>query len=193
MTDDDFGEICGNSNRQGKPKYSEQTFPSAPLSTTNPTWFYPGSNAGSAVGSRRVWLWHGLWDGGIPWIILNLSHFTSGERDPCSHWVGPKGCIALQGIESQFRSYPDSRSSWQVACVLLVSGLVHSTVLKIEVTRYSATSADFYCTTRSHKLQARTLPTRRRPERQIQRMFFYLDNFEILQSELSALCGPYPL
>jgi hypothetical protein len=33
-----------NANWQGKPKYSEKTYPSASSSTTNPTWPDPGSN-----------------------------------------------------------------------------------------------------------------------------------------------------
>jgi hypothetical protein len=39
-----------NENWQGKPKYSEKTFPSATLSTTNPTWPDLGSNRGSRGG-----------------------------------------------------------------------------------------------------------------------------------------------
>jgi hypothetical protein len=35
-----------NENRQGKPKYWDKTCPSAPLSTTNPTWPDPGWNPG---------------------------------------------------------------------------------------------------------------------------------------------------
>jgi hypothetical protein len=42
---------------QGKPKYSEETCPSAALSTTNPTWPDLGSNASRAVGSRRLTAW----------------------------------------------------------------------------------------------------------------------------------------
>jgi hypothetical protein len=36
--------IWWNEDWQGKPKYSEKTYPSATLSTTNPTWTDPGSN-----------------------------------------------------------------------------------------------------------------------------------------------------
>jgi hypothetical protein len=39
-----------NEDWQGKPKYSEQTCPSATLSTTNPTWPDPGSNPGRRDG-----------------------------------------------------------------------------------------------------------------------------------------------
>jgi hypothetical protein len=35
-----------NEDWQGKPKYSEKTFPSATLSTTNPTWPDPGAHPG---------------------------------------------------------------------------------------------------------------------------------------------------
>jgi hypothetical protein len=35
---------------QGKPKYSEKTFPSATLSTTNSTWSDPVSNPGRRCG-----------------------------------------------------------------------------------------------------------------------------------------------
>jgi hypothetical protein len=39
-----------NEDWQGKPKYSEKTYPSASLSTTNPTWPDPGSNPGRRSG-----------------------------------------------------------------------------------------------------------------------------------------------
>jgi hypothetical protein len=39
-----------NEDGQGKPKYSEKTYPSATLSTTNPTWPDPGSNPGRRGG-----------------------------------------------------------------------------------------------------------------------------------------------
>jgi hypothetical protein len=35
--DGDYGEIGGIKIGMGKPKYSEKTYPSATLSTTNPT------------------------------------------------------------------------------------------------------------------------------------------------------------
>jgi hypothetical protein len=38
--------IWRNKDWQGKPKYSEKTYPSATLSTTNPTWPDRGSNPG---------------------------------------------------------------------------------------------------------------------------------------------------
>jgi hypothetical protein len=48
-----------NENWQGKPKYSEETCPSANLSTTNPTWPDLGSNLGRSGGkpatNRRVY------------------------------------------------------------------------------------------------------------------------------------------
>jgi hypothetical protein len=46
-----------NGDWQGKPKYSEKTYPSATLSTTNPTWRDPGSNPAAAVGSQRLTAW----------------------------------------------------------------------------------------------------------------------------------------
>jgi hypothetical protein len=39
-----------NENRQGKPKYSEKTYPSTTLSTTNPTWLELGLNPGRCGG-----------------------------------------------------------------------------------------------------------------------------------------------
>jgi hypothetical protein len=42
--------IWWNEDWQGKSKYSEKTCPSATLSTTNPTWPYPGSNPGRRGG-----------------------------------------------------------------------------------------------------------------------------------------------
>jgi hypothetical protein len=45
--------IWWNENWQGKPKYSENTCPSATLSTTNPTW----QIRAAAVGSQRLTAW----------------------------------------------------------------------------------------------------------------------------------------
>jgi hypothetical protein len=42
--------IWWNEDWQGKPKYSEKTRPSVTMSTTKPTWPYPGSNAGRRGG-----------------------------------------------------------------------------------------------------------------------------------------------
>jgi hypothetical protein len=42
--------IWWNKDWQGKPKYSEKTYPSATLSTTNPTWPGPGLNPGRRGG-----------------------------------------------------------------------------------------------------------------------------------------------
>jgi hypothetical protein len=42
--------IWWNEDWQGKPKYSEKTYPSATLSTTNPPWPDPGSNPGCRGG-----------------------------------------------------------------------------------------------------------------------------------------------
>jgi hypothetical protein len=39
-----------NEEWQGKPKYSEKTYPSVTLSTTNPTWLDPGLNPGRRGG-----------------------------------------------------------------------------------------------------------------------------------------------
>jgi hypothetical protein len=39
-------KIWWNEDWQGEPKYSEKTYPSATLSTTNLTWPDPGSNPG---------------------------------------------------------------------------------------------------------------------------------------------------
>jgi hypothetical protein len=41
-----------NENLQGKSKYSEKTCSSATLSTTNPTWIYPGLNPGRRGGKQ---------------------------------------------------------------------------------------------------------------------------------------------
>jgi hypothetical protein len=51
--DDRWGWLWSNwwnEDCKGKPKYSEKTCPSATLSTTNPTWPDPGSNAGRRGG-----------------------------------------------------------------------------------------------------------------------------------------------
>jgi hypothetical protein len=47
---EDCGAISGINEWQGKPKYSEKTWPSAALSTIDVTWFNLGSNL-----SRRGW------------------------------------------------------------------------------------------------------------------------------------------
>jgi hypothetical protein len=44
IDDDDCGAVSGINERQGKPKYPEETCPSATLSITYPTWLDPGSN-----------------------------------------------------------------------------------------------------------------------------------------------------
>jgi hypothetical protein len=74
-----------NEDWQGKPKYSEKTYPNATLSTTNPTWLDPGSNPGRRGGkpvtnrlsygaalfifrlSKIMPFWRRK--GGWPWII----------------------------------------------------------------------------------------------------------------------------
>jgi hypothetical protein len=46
--------ILWNDDWQGKQKYSEKTFPSTTLSTTNPTWPDRARTQAAAVGSRRL-------------------------------------------------------------------------------------------------------------------------------------------
>jgi hypothetical protein len=46
--------ICWNEDSQGKPKYSEETCPSATSSTTNPTWPDPGLNPGRRGGKSAT-------------------------------------------------------------------------------------------------------------------------------------------
>jgi hypothetical protein len=48
--DGDCGEIGRMKIGRGKPKYSEKTYRSATLSTTNPTWLDPGLNPGHRGG-----------------------------------------------------------------------------------------------------------------------------------------------
>jgi hypothetical protein len=43
-----------NEDWQGRPKYSEKTFPGATLSTTNPTWSDSGSNQGRHGGKSAT-------------------------------------------------------------------------------------------------------------------------------------------
>jgi hypothetical protein len=50
QTIDDEWSSRWNENWWGKPKYSEKTYPSATLSTTNPTWLDPGSKPGRCNG-----------------------------------------------------------------------------------------------------------------------------------------------
>jgi hypothetical protein len=56
VPDDRWWWLCSNrwnANWQGKPKYSERTFPSTTLSATNPTWSDPGSNPGGKPATNR--------------------------------------------------------------------------------------------------------------------------------------------
>jgi hypothetical protein len=55
--DYDDGEFWWNDDSQGKPKYSENTCPTASLFTTNPTWPEPARVRAAAVGSRRLTDW----------------------------------------------------------------------------------------------------------------------------------------
>jgi hypothetical protein len=52
--DGDCGEIGGMKIGRVKPKYSEKTFPSATLSTTDPTWLDPGLNPGRRSGKSAT-------------------------------------------------------------------------------------------------------------------------------------------
>jgi hypothetical protein len=47
---DDCGAISNTNQWHEKPKHSVETFPSAALSATDPTWLQPGSNPGRRVG-----------------------------------------------------------------------------------------------------------------------------------------------
>jgi hypothetical protein len=152
------------------------------LSTTNPTWPDQGSNTGHAVWTRPLTAWaYGMETAHEALTSVALPQVK--EPPTVTGYVSPRACLdAVNNIKVCARNRTPvsqlsrqqtiailTELSWQVARVLLVSGLVHSTVLKMEATRYSATSADFYHTTRSHKPQDRTLSSRRCSERQIQR------------------------
>jgi hypothetical protein len=50
---DEYAAFWWNENSKGTPKYSEETCPSATLSTTNPAWLYLGSNACHRFGKLR--------------------------------------------------------------------------------------------------------------------------------------------
>jgi hypothetical protein len=55
IDDDDCGAISGMNEWQGKPKYSEETCPSAALSTTDPTHDLTRARTRAAVvGNRRL-------------------------------------------------------------------------------------------------------------------------------------------
>jgi hypothetical protein len=47
---DDCGTISYMNEWQGKPKYSEKIWPSAALSTTDPSWLDPGQDPGRRGG-----------------------------------------------------------------------------------------------------------------------------------------------
>jgi hypothetical protein len=58
IDDDDFWSNWWNENWQGKPKYSEKTYPSATLSTTKSHMTRPGLEPRTAaVGSQRLTAW----------------------------------------------------------------------------------------------------------------------------------------
>jgi hypothetical protein len=49
--------IWWNDDWQGKPKYSEKTYPSVTFSTTNPTWSDRARTRAASVGSQRLTAW----------------------------------------------------------------------------------------------------------------------------------------
>jgi hypothetical protein len=57
INEGDCGAIGGMKIGRGKPKYSENTCPSATLSTTNPTWQTRARTRAAAVGSQRLTAW----------------------------------------------------------------------------------------------------------------------------------------
>jgi hypothetical protein len=77
---------------QEKPKYSEETYPSATLSTTNPTWLDPGLNPARHGGKPATnfffcsGLW-GYWRCGHSWPIVPAS---SNSEDDCGEIGGMK-------------------------------------------------------------------------------------------------------
>jgi hypothetical protein len=80
---------------QGKPKYSEKTFPDATLSTTNSTWPDPELNPGRRGGKPANWLSlrrEGVWGSGCigpHFLDLGTSwELYPRERAPCTRWIG---------------------------------------------------------------------------------------------------------
>jgi hypothetical protein len=64
-----------NANWQGKPKYSEKTFPSVTLSTTNPIWSDSHSNPGRRGGkpaTNRLSCGMAIMKGYLKWILRKL-------------------------------------------------------------------------------------------------------------------------
>jgi hypothetical protein len=66
MKDDDE---CGRNNWREKPKYSEKTYPSGTLPTTNPTWQDQSSNAGGRGGKPATNLHVAV----TAWLILKYA------------------------------------------------------------------------------------------------------------------------
>jgi hypothetical protein len=94
---------------QGKPKYSEKTYPSATFSTTNPTSPDPGSNPG-----RR---------GGKPATNL-LSYGAVGHRLNSSSTFSLNGNIYLLGFMVQFYCQPRNLCCFTVFKVNLLPFIV---------------------------------------------------------------------
>jgi hypothetical protein len=101
---------------QGKPKYSQKTCPSATLSTTNPTWPDPGSNAGRRGGKPATnRLSYGAACNNTVHTGLFIKRFTFRPTDNdisaavCSNrwqWVGRLWEFLFQGIILKMFLYP---------------------------------------------------------------------------------------
>jgi hypothetical protein len=74
--DDGWGWLWSNwwnEDWQGKPKYSEETCPSATLSTTNPTWPDPGLNPGRRDG-KFLWFNNSHSITAVWWMVEWIFH-----------------------------------------------------------------------------------------------------------------------
>jgi hypothetical protein len=86
--------IWSTEDWQGKPQYSEKTYPSVTLFTTNPTWSDPGANPGRCGGkpatnrlSYGAALYISLcrqfcgWHASMPSLL-----YCDHNRNVCTHW-----------------------------------------------------------------------------------------------------------
>jgi hypothetical protein len=114
---------------QGKPEYSEKTYPSATLSTTYRTWPYPASNTGRRGGKPATTC---LSDG-------------AALPPPCCMSASPHNflvfCVVLV-ISGRLMGPPCCRSAGQSVKLLLT--LVNTVVLSFESCRDTWSSSLFF-------------------------------------------------
>jgi hypothetical protein len=102
-----------NKDWQGKPKYSEKTCPGTTLSTTNPTWLYPGLNPGRRSGKPATnrltygvaifWIYYESWRSGkLSWTFINKSYIPKTKSNTCFTVLPPQEAYGSQNLLGQY-------------------------------------------------------------------------------------------